>query len=272
MFWWRSIPLVILEYAHLDFYHIVKCLQRPASRLRLHENLSGEIVFFEASHYKILDSYFPAFLAEYPVSLSVFMTFPYFEPITFGMREQMKSCSSSTAWGFWVNWSFYYNVEFLIFIYFMLIFIYYNLVLPHCIKFSILWDSHTRSALGAKSWLDDRSLKLELLSVTAHWEVQNVHFLSCGTCRLKNYFLMQSDLRLPSTNLCWAAKSELPQMPSLHLQISDKTFGYCSSHFARVPGTTQLSAGDGRKWDLEFWEGIKKIFSHISQEDILQKY
>lgn len=159
MFWWRSIPLVILEYAHLDFYHTIKCLQRPASRLRLHENLSGEIVFFEASHYKILDSYFPAFLAEYPVSLSVFMTFPYFEPITFGMREQMKSCSSSTAWGFWVNWSFYYNVEFLIFIYFMLIFIYYNLVLPHCIKFSILWDSHTRSALGAKSWLDDRSLK-----------------------------------------------------------------------------------------------------------------
>lgn len=52
-------------------------------------------------------------------------------------------------------------------------------------------------------------------------KVQNVQFLSCGTCRLKNYFLMQSNLHLLSTNLCWAAKSELPQMPSLHERCAD---------------------------------------------------
>lgn len=32
--------------------------------------------------------------------LNSFIFSLYFEPITFGMREQLRSCSSSTAWGF----------------------------------------------------------------------------------------------------------------------------------------------------------------------------
>lgn len=90
-------------------------------------------------------------------------------------------------------------------------------------------------------------------------KVQNLHFLSRATCRLKNYFLMQSDLQLLSTNLFWAAKSEVPQVPSLHGRCADlwPNFWVLLITHCHSAGTTQPSAGNGRKWDLKLWDGIK---------------
>lgn len=150
---------------------------------------------------------------------------------------------------FSVNRSFYCNVEFFQFLFIL-----------HWFLFITLWCCSTasnspfcsvpltRGALGPNSWLD--------LSAVEGWEKfkagagvsnnalrtregQNVHIVSRGTCRLNNYFLMQSDLHLLPTNLGWAAKTEVLQMPSLHWGCADlwpkwAAGGCCSLH--TLPG------------------------------------
>lgn len=192
--------------------------------------------------------------------LNSFIFSLYFKPITFGMREQLRSCSSSTAWGFLSQLIFLLQCGVVCF---HLFYVGFCLVQSGVAPLHQTLHSVTRKASFGSQFLSGWQ-KFEIQdgvsnSTLRTCKVQNLHFLSRATCRLKNYFLMQSDLQLLSTNLFWAAKSEVPQVPSLHGRCADlwPNFWVLLITHCHSAGTTQPSAGNGRKWDLKLWDGIK---------------